>query len=275
MNWQWGCFRVWWKGLNVTTKGRNSPLWGAEDNCGMTWCHLGSLWLGFFVGKTNYVTLGWSTVRISLQSCGVAASGGVGLEARSSRANCGQLCARMGSGASQFPHFLIILDFLIHSLWEITNRRSGCARSLCSCLWLLKCWWTLAFGAGRRWRDAYYYTLVFWVSCSADRELISALWKQCLMALEILKQALSYASTVSPVFGCWHSGILRHKPSKPFHHGILMQCEVDSCLFWKWVLPKGVRQEGWFRHIFECQKSKFKRNLCAFQHGFWFLFQDK
>lgn len=88
-------------------------MWGAEDGCGMTWCYL---WLGFFVGKTNYVTLGWSTVRISLQSCGVAASGGVGLEARSSRANCGQLCARMGSGASQFPHFLIILDFLIHSL---------------------------------------------------------------------------------------------------------------------------------------------------------------
>lgn len=39
-------------------------------------------------------------MRVSLQSCGIAASGGFGLEARSNRANCEQFCGRMGTGAS-------------------------------------------------------------------------------------------------------------------------------------------------------------------------------
>lgn len=37
----------------------------------------------------------------------------------------------------------LVFDFLIHSLWEIRNRRSRWAHSWCSRLWLLKLCWTL------------------------------------------------------------------------------------------------------------------------------------
>lgn len=137
---------------------------------------------------------------------------------------------------SQFPYHF---RFPNHRLWEITNRRTRWALSLCSCLWLFKCWWTLAFGAGRYWKDAYYYILFLSVMLNWWRTDFCPL-KAMLNGSRNPEQALLYSSAVSPVFGCWHSSILRHKSSKPFHHGVLMQFEIDSCLFWKCVLQKGV-----------------------------------
>lgn len=44
--------------------------------------------------------------------------------------------------------------------------------------------------AGRCWRDANYYTPISWEACLAEREVISNLSEQCLMASENLKLAL-------------------------------------------------------------------------------------